>query len=63
MRRRALKTAARHIPFRGPARFLYMWLFRVGFLDGRPGWDYCRLVGWYEDMIALKTRELRMRPR
>jgi glycosyltransferase involved in cell wall biosynthesis len=58
-RRRALKALFRHLPCRPTLRFLYMYLFRLGFLDGRAGLTYCRLLRWYEWMIVLKTAELR----
>jgi hypothetical protein len=35
----------------------------MGFLDGMPGWHYCRLRSIYEYMIDLKVKELRRRER
>lgn len=58
-RRRALKQLFFRLPFRPTLRFLYMYLFRLGFLDGRPGLTYCRLLSIYEYFIVLKTREYR----
>jgi glycosyltransferase involved in cell wall biosynthesis len=58
-RKRALKALFRHLPFRPTLRFLYMYVVRLGFLDGRAGLIYCRLLRWYESMIVLKTEELR----
>jgi glycosyltransferase involved in cell wall biosynthesis len=58
-RKRALKSLFRHLPFRPTLRFLYMYVVRLGFLDGRAGLTYCRLLRWYESMIVLKTGELR----
>jgi hypothetical protein len=58
-RKRALKALFRHLPCRPTLRFLYMYVFRLGFLDGRAGLIYCRLLRWYESMIVLKTEELR----
>jgi hypothetical protein len=40
-------------------RFMYMLLLRRGFLDGRAGWTYCRLLATYEYWIVLKARQLR----
>jgi hypothetical protein len=37
-----------------------MYLIRFGFLDGKPGLIYCRLLAIYEYMIVLKTRELQL---
>lgn len=58
-RRRALKKLAARLPFRPTLRFVYMYLFRLGFLDGRAGFIYCRLMASYEYWIVLKTREIR----
>jgi hypothetical protein len=38
-----------------------MYLLRGGFLDGRAGLTYCRLLAMYEYMIVLKLREFRRR--
>ncbi len=56
--RRALKELSYRLPFRPLLRFLYMYLLRRGFLDGRAGLTYCRLLSIYEYLIVLKTREL-----
>jgi len=40
-------------------RFLYMYVLRLGFLDGRPGWHLCNFIASYELSIHLKVRELR----
>ncbi len=60
-RRRALKTLSSRLPLRPPLRFAYMYLLRLGFLDGKAGFEYCRLLAWYERMIVTKTKELRAR--
>ena len=60
-RRRALKEWSFRMPCRPTLRFLYMYLLRCGFLDGRAGFTYCRLLAMYEYMIVLKLRELRRR--
>ena len=56
-RRKVLKQLANRLPCRSSFRFLYMYFLRMGFLDGYPGFVYCRLLSWYEFMIALKIRE------
>jgi glycosyltransferase involved in cell wall biosynthesis len=58
-RRRALKHLFSRLPFRPTLRFLYMYFFKLGFLDGRPGFTYCRLLMIYEYLIVLKMREYR----
>jgi glycosyltransferase involved in cell wall biosynthesis len=59
LHRRALKELSYGLPFRPLLRFIYMYLFRLGFLDGRPGFDYCVLLSLYESMIVLKINEMR----
>ena len=58
-RRRALKALAARLPFRPGLRFAYMYLLRGGFLDGRAGYTYCRLLSTYEFMTVVKERELK----
>ena len=55
-RRRALKRLSMRLPCRPGLRFLYMYVLRLGFLDGRPGLVYCRLLASYESMIVTKMR-------
>jgi glycosyltransferase involved in cell wall biosynthesis len=63
VRRKALKQLAYRIPCRPALVFCYLYFFRCGFLDGLPGWHYCRLRALYEYMIDLKVKELRRRAR
>jgi hypothetical protein len=60
-RRRALKELSVRLPCRPFLRFLYMYLWRRGFLDGLPGLTYCRLLSMYEYMIVLKMKEIKRR--
>lgn len=62
-RRRALKGLSFRLPGRPLLRFIYMYLIRLGFLDGWPGLRYCRLLAWYESMIVQKIKELRRQAR
>lgn len=62
-RRRTLRELSFRAPFRPTLRFLYMYVLRFGFLDGRPGLTYCRLLAIYEYMIVLRVREIRRRQR
>jgi glycosyltransferase involved in cell wall biosynthesis len=62
-RRRAAKKIFRRLPCRATIRFIYMYLFRGGILDGKSGFMYCRLLAWYEWLIVLKEGELRARAR
>jgi glycosyltransferase involved in cell wall biosynthesis len=60
-RRRCLKSLAVHLPCRPLFRFLYMYIIRFGFLDGRPGWVFCRLRFSHEMNIAEKLGDSRRR--
>lgn len=60
-RRRLLKEMSFRLPFRPLLRFLYMYVFRLGFLDGPTGLHYCLLLSIYEYMITLKIKEKRRR--
>jgi glycosyltransferase involved in cell wall biosynthesis len=60
-RRRALKDIFFRLPGRPLLRFLYSYVWRRGFLDGRPGFTYAVLMGCYEFMITCKVREARRR--
>lgn len=42
------------MPLRPQIKFLYLYVVCLGFLDGRPGWIYCRMQSMYEGMIAIK---------
>ena len=57
-RRRKLKTLSRHLPFRPLLRFLYVYVWQKGFLDGAEGYYFARLHGFYEFLSVAKTREL-----
>lgn len=57
-RRRALKELSFRLPARPLLRFVYMYFLRMGFLDGWPGFKYCRLMTWYERMTVKETRAL-----
>jgi glycosyltransferase involved in cell wall biosynthesis len=63
VRRKWLKQLAFRLPCRPAIVFLYLYLFRMGFLDGAAGWRFCRMRSMYEDMIDLKVCELRRRGR
>lgn len=63
VRRKALKALSFRLPFRPLLKWLYLYLFNRGFLDGRPGLTYCVLQSMYEYMIVIKMKELRRRER
>jgi glycosyltransferase involved in cell wall biosynthesis len=45
------------LPGRPLWRFIYMFFFRFGFMDGLPGWHLARLMACYEYMIGLLYKE------
>jgi hypothetical protein len=57
-RRRRLKRISRKLPFRPTLRFCYSYFFRLGFLDGKAGYVFCRLLAIYEFLSVAKKHEL-----
>ena len=57
--RRRLKQLSHRLPCRGLLRFLYVYLWQRGFLDGREGYYFARLHGFYEFLSVAKTYELK----
>ncbi len=58
-RRRFLKNLAyRYLPARSLFKFIWMYLIKLGFLDGRLGFRYCLLHTFYEYQVSLKLEEL-----
>lgn len=57
-RRRALKSVAGRLPARPLLRFLYSYVVRGGFLDGRAGYHYSRMLAIYQYLIDLNLLEL-----
>ena len=62
-RRRALKDIFFRLPARPWIKFLYYYVWRRGFLDGRAGATYSTLQAIYEYLIDCKYRELVRRER
>lgn len=60
-RRRRLKLLSQRLPFRPLLRFLYIFVWQKGFLDGRDGYYFARLHATYEFLSVAKTYELRHR--
>ncbi|MBW4519712.1 MAG: glycosyltransferase family 2 protein [Scytolyngbya sp. HA4215-MV1] len=58
-RRRALKDLSLRLPFRPLIRFIYMYFFLGGILDGNAGFAWCTLQAFYEYLILLKVEELK----
>jgi len=57
--RRRLKNWASCLPFRPLLRFLYVYIWQKGFLDGIEGYYFARLHAFYEFLIVVKTFELK----
>ncbi len=57
--RRKLKLFSQRLPFRPLLRFLYVYLWQRGFLDGREGYYFARLHAFYEFLSVTKTYELK----
>ena len=58
-RRRFLKQLAyRYLPGRPLFKFIWMYIFQLGFLDGAIGFRYCLLHAFYEYQVSLKLKEL-----
>jgi len=58
---RRLKTWSQALPCRSALRFLYVYLWQRGFLDGWEGYYFARLHGYYEFLSVAKTYELEQR--
>ncbi len=59
LKRVALKNLALRLPGRPFVKFLYLYILRRGFLDGKAGFTYCILQSIYEYLIDLKMWELK----
>ncbi|HEY9645734.1 MAG TPA: glycosyltransferase family 2 protein [Chroococcidiopsis sp.] len=57
-RKRFLKKIWVRLPFKPLLRFVLFYILRLGFLDGRPGYVYGRLLSQYEYQIGVKLYEL-----
>ena len=58
--KRLLKKCYLRLPCRPLIRFLYAYILRLGFLDGRPGLVFCGLLSFYDFLIASKVYERRL---
>ncbi|MDJ0744187.1 MAG: glycosyltransferase family 2 protein [Xenococcaceae cyanobacterium MO_167.B27] len=57
-RKRFLKKIWVRLPFKPLLRFILFYFIRLGFLDGRAGYIYGRLLSQYEYQIGVKLYEL-----
>jgi len=56
---RLRRIAALFWPFRPIARFFHMYVWRMGFIEGVPGFVYCVLCMFYEFLTVCKINEHR----
>lgn len=56
-KRRAMKTLSYFLGSRALLRFLYLYVVRLGVLDGRAGFHYCTMISMYQYWIDIKIRE------
>jgi len=61
--KRRLRRIFRMLPFRPTLRFLYVYIWQKGFLDGWPGYVFARLHGQYEFLSVIKAQEYLRRKR
>ena len=61
--KRKIKNLVKKMPFRPLFRFLYVYIWQLGFLDGKEGYYFARLHAMYELLTVAKTEELRRIPR
>jgi glycosyltransferase involved in cell wall biosynthesis len=60
-RRRTLKQIAYRMPLRPLIVFVYLYVLRLGFLDGRAGLYFSAMRATYEMFIDLKALEIKRR--
>jgi len=58
-RKRFLKKVWVRLPFKPLLRFILFYIIQRGFLDGKAGYTYARLLSQYEYQIGVKLYELR----
>jgi hypothetical protein len=59
--KRMLKKVYLRLPMRPVVRFIYAYLFRLGFLDGRPGLVFCSLLAYYDFLAWANVYERSLR--
>jgi glycosyltransferase involved in cell wall biosynthesis len=57
-RKRFLKKIWVKLPFKPFLRFILVYFLQLGFLDGKAGYMYARLISQYEYQIGVKLYEL-----
>jgi glycosyltransferase involved in cell wall biosynthesis len=57
LRRKNMKACLYSLPFRPVIVFIYLYIIKLGFLDGKSGLKFSAMRACYEFMIELKTEE------
>lgn len=57
-RRNLLKLAAARMPFRGLIYFIYSYIWRRGFLDGKDGFMFCLMRSLYQSTVSVKKYDM-----
>ncbi len=60
--RAPLKLVFARLPFKGVFAFLYSYVVKLGFLDGRAGFHYAVAKGMYYWQVGVKMRERALAP-
>ena len=55
--KRRLKKLYLRLPMRPLIRFMYAYVFRLGFLDGKPGLVFCTLLSFYDFLAWANVYE------
>jgi hypothetical protein len=55
-----LKLIADRIPCRPLIRFVYLYFWKRAFMDGMPGFHYSVLIAFYDYLIRIKAKEIRI---
>jgi glycosyltransferase involved in cell wall biosynthesis len=59
--KRRLKKLYLRMPMRPLVRFLYSYVVRLGFLDGRPGLVFCALLAFYDFLAWANLYEAKLK--
>jgi glycosyltransferase involved in cell wall biosynthesis len=57
VRYREVKNLGSTLPMKPLLRFLYYYLYKKGFMDGRVGLEYCKMQFLFQLMISMKVFE------
>ncbi|WP_316786295.1 glycosyltransferase family 2 protein [Pedobacter frigiditerrae] len=61
VRNPALKSWLSHLPGWPLLRFTQAYILSFGFMEGKPGFIYCVNMAYYEFLIQIKMREIKLK--